>query len=126
MVDLQAILDECERCRGWIEDALEYSGGTHDYEHIVAGIMRGTMQLWPAKDGCLVTEIISYPKKKVLNVFLGGGSMKTLLGMYEPVEEWAKAQGCSTLTINGRPGWERIFKKRGWQAQHVCLGKEVT
>ena len=42
--------EELERCKPWIEAALEYSGGTHDWIDVCEGIYKGTMQLWPAKD----------------------------------------------------------------------------
>ena len=64
-------LSELERCRGWIDAALEYGGGTHIYEDIVEAIVEGRMQLWPAKDSCLITEIIVYPRKKVLHAKVG-------------------------------------------------------
>ena len=63
--------EEFLRCKKYIEAALEYSGGTHDIVDIYEGLYKGSMQLWPNKNSCLVTEIITYPKKKVLNVFLG-------------------------------------------------------
>ena len=37
------------RCKSYIEDALEYTGGTHDIIDIYEGLYKGTMQLWPAK-----------------------------------------------------------------------------
>ena len=42
---------ELERCRDWIEAALEYSGGTHDFIDVAEGIYKGTMQLWPTPRG---------------------------------------------------------------------------
>ena len=85
--------EELERCRPWIEAALEYSGGTHDFIDVAEGIYKGTMQLWPTPRGCIVTEIVVYPRKKVLNVFLGGGELDQILEMHEDVIAWAKAQG---------------------------------
>ena len=73
--------NELDRCKTWIEAALEYSGGTHDFEDVVQGITLGTMQLWPTPKGCIVTEIVIYPKKKVLNVFLGGGELEQIMDM---------------------------------------------
>ena len=72
-------IDELARCRPWIEAALEYSGGTHDFIDVAEGLHKGTMQLWPAPKGCIVTEIVVYPKKKLLNVFLGGGELDQIL-----------------------------------------------
>ena len=69
------VVNELERCRPWIEAALQYTGGTHEFEDIVDGIRSSRMQLWPSKRGCIVTEIVIYPRKKVLNLFLAGGEL---------------------------------------------------
>ena len=50
-------ISEIDKCKDWIEGALKYSGGTHDYADIIRGIKQNKMQLWPAKDACLVTEL---------------------------------------------------------------------
>jgi hypothetical protein len=39
------MIEEIERCKPWIEAALEYSGGTHDFIDVAEGIYKGTMQL---------------------------------------------------------------------------------
>lgn len=112
------------RCKAWIEAALEHSGGTHEWQDIVDGIATGNMQLWPAERGCLVTEIVEYPRKRVLNVFLGGGDLDQLVEMHDAVQAWGEAQGCVGATIIGRAGWERVYRERGWKRQHVVLAKE--
>ena len=115
---------ELERCRDWIEAALEYSGGTHDFIDVAEGIYKGTMQLWPTPRGCIVTEIVVYPRKKVLNVFLGGGELGQILEMHEDVIAWAKSQGCSALTMTGRFGWKKPLKAHGWTPLHASYVKE--
>ena len=72
-----------EQCRPWIDDALEYSGGTHTFEDVYDRILDGKLQLWPAERGCAVTEIVVYPKKKVLHVFLAGGEMDQIIDMID-------------------------------------------
>ena len=62
MNDLTPI-DHLERCRPWIEAALEYSNCTHEYQDIVDAVATGNMQLWPAPRWCIVTEIVVYPRK---------------------------------------------------------------
>jgi len=119
-----SVVNHLIRCKPWIEAALEHSGGTHEWQDIVDGIISGKMQLWPAEKGCLVTELVTYPRKLVLNVFLGGGDLEQLVDMHAAVEDWGKAQGCSGATIIGRAGWERVYKDRGWKRQHVVLAKE--
>ena len=53
------VTGDLDRCREWISAALEYSGGTHDIIDIYEGIYKGTMQLWPSKNCCIVTELIA-------------------------------------------------------------------
>ena len=117
--------EELERCKPWIEAALEYSGGTHDWIDVCEGIYKGTMQLWPAKDSCLVTELITYPRTKVCNVFLGGGTLDEIMGMHTDVVAWAKAQGCSALTMTGRFGWKKPLAEHGWKPLHQSYVKEI-
>ncbi|NBT31000.1 MAG: hypothetical protein EBT13_03595 [Rhodobacteraceae bacterium] len=116
---------EIMRCRPWIEAALEHSGGTHDFKDIVEGILAGRLQLWPAEDGCIVTEIVIYPKKTALHVFLGGGKLEQLLDMHSDVIEWAKAQGCSGVTITGRHGWKKPLESHGWSVMSQTYSKEI-
>jgi hypothetical protein len=115
---------ELMRCKPWIEAALEYSGGTHDFEDIIEGLHKGVMQLWPTPRGCIVTEIVIYPKKKVLNVFLGGGELDQIMEMHESVIEWAKAQGCKALTMTGRFGWKKPLAVHGWKPLHASYVKD--
>ena len=118
-------VNELERCRPWIEAALEYCGGTHVFEDIAEGIIDGRMQLWPSPRGCIVTEIVVYPRKKVLNVFLGGGELDQLLDMHDDVTAWAKHYKCEALTITGRFGWKKPLKAHGWEALHASYQKEI-
>ena len=116
---------ELDRCRPWIEAALSYSGNTHHFEDIVAGVKSGTMQLWPAPHSCLVTELVIYPRKKLLNIFLAGGELKELMSMQPDVQKWAIREGCDGGMISGRRGWDRPLKNLGWKFQHVYYTKEI-
>ncbi len=117
--------EEFNRCKPYIEAALEYTGGTHDIIDIYAGLYKGTMQLWPAEKSCLVTEIITYPKMRVLNIFLGGGDLTEILSMHEDVIRWAKDQNCSALNMTGRFGWKKPLAKHGWKPMHSSYVKEI-
>lgn len=114
-----------EANRHYIEAALEYAGGTHTFDDVVDGIVSGRMQLWPAPRGCAVTEIVVYPKKKVLHVFLAGGEMDQLFDMIDGAAEWGRAQGCTSMTLAGRLGWQRAMKPLGWDAKMIVMEKEI-
>ena len=112
-------------CRKWIADALEYSGGTHTVDDIFDSIERGRLHLWPAERGCLVTEFIDYPRKRVINVFLGGGEMDQLTDMHDSIVSFGKANGCTAATISGRPGWARVWRSAGFKPTCLTVEKEI-
>jgi len=116
-------MNELERCRAWIEAALEYGGGTHNFDDVVEAILSGKMQLWPAERACIVTEIVTYPRKRVLHVFLAGGELDQIIDMDTDVVQWAKEQGCESATQAGRKGWIRALKDHGWNSHLVLMEK---
>jgi hypothetical protein len=116
---------EFERCRPWIEAALEYSGGTHTFDDVVDGITSGRMQFWPAPRGCAVTELVRFPRKMTLNCFLAGGEMDQILDMFEDARNWGRQQGCTAFTLAGRAGWQRVLKSRGFSPTMVVLEAEI-
>lgn len=116
---------ELLRCQPWIEAALEYSGGTHSVGDVIEGIADGRMQLWPAPRGCAVTEIVVYPRRKVLHIFLAGGELDQLIDGFHDVAAWARGQGCTGLTLSGRRGWERALKSSGWRLTMVTMEKDI-
>ena len=118
-------INPIERCRPWIEAALEYSGGTHTFDDIVEGLTEGRMQLWPAPRGCIVTELVVYPRKKYINIFLAGGELDQILDMDGDVKAWAKEQGCDAAMMSGRIGWKKPLKSLGWELLQAHFVKEI-
>lgn len=114
-----------EANRKHIEAALEYSGGTHLFEDVERGILEGRMQIWPAPNSCAVTELVEHARKKVLNVFLAGGDMDELIDMIESAAAWGGTQGCTSLTLSGRKGWERALSKTGFKPLHIVMEREI-
>lgn len=121
----QSVTEELMRCRVWIENALAYSGGTHNFDDICLGVLSGNLQLWPTENSCMVTEVVVYPRKKVFHVFLAGGTLQELIDFHEPAIEWAKAQGCSGMTLSGRFGWEKALASSGWSKKFTMLEREI-
>jgi len=117
------VTTELIRCRPWIEAALEYSGGTHDFMDVVDGVLIGRFQLWPTPRGCLVTEIVNYPKKKSLHVFLAGGELDQILDVEDSLRVFGRSQGCDSMTLAGRPGWKKALPH--WKQDFVVLSTEI-
>lgn len=77
-------------------------------------------QLWLFCDGmqvigAMLTEIIVFPRKKVLRPIIADGAkgLRCAKATRDVVFEWAKAQGCVEVEVIGRPGWEWIFHRAG-------------
>jgi hypothetical protein len=120
------LFSELARCRKYIEDALEYSGGTHTFADIAEGVLAGRFQLWYNQNSAVVTEIVVYPQLKNLHFFLAGGNLDELKQMTPIIEQWGKSVGCSRVSLAGRKGWERTFlKDLGYEPQWFVLAKEL-
>jgi hypothetical protein len=120
-----SLFAELTRCRPWIEAALEHSGGTHTFDDIVSAVYAGQMQFWPAENACAVTEIVNFPRRKVLHIFLAGGNMQEIVDMDGPAADFAKANGCTAMTIAGRRGWKKILEHKGYSERFTTLSKEL-
>lgn len=99
--------------------------GSHSFDDVVQAIFDGSMQFWPAPRGCAVTEIIQYPKKKVLHIFLAGGEMDQIVDMDSSAVEFARLNGCTAMSIAGRRGWAKVLKDKGYEEAYTVLAKEL-
>lgn len=84
-------------------------------------ILDGRLQLWPAPRGMAITEIIVYPKKKVLHCFLAGGDLDQIIDMIDSAIAWGKTQGCEALTLSGRMGWQKVLAKYGFKPVLITM-----
>lgn len=118
---------DIQQCRTYIEAALEYADGSHSFEDICALVEAGGLQFWPGPNSVIITEIIEYPRYRVLVFFLAGGNLTELERMYPAVEAWGQAQGCDRAVFTGRKGWERTFMARkNWAPIQVVYEKRFN
>jgi hypothetical protein len=119
-------LEHLERLRHHVEAALEYSGGTHHFEDVLDMVKDSRLQVWPATESIVLTEIIVYPRLKNLHYFLAGGDLDELSRMRPIIESWGKSVGCTRVTLAGRRGWSKTFlQDEGYRPQWSVLAKEL-
>jgi hypothetical protein len=119
-------LGHLERLRHHVEAALEYSGGTHHFDDVVEMVRDSRLQVWPATESIVLTEIIVYPRLKNLHYFLAGGDLDELSRMRPMIESWGKSVGCTRVTLAGRRGWSKTFlQDEGYRPQWSVLAKEL-
>jgi hypothetical protein len=66
-----------------VENALEYSGGTHTVEDVFLGVANGDYQFWRGAESVVVTEILEERSRTVLHYFLARGNLCELDYMAE-------------------------------------------
>lgn len=119
-------LEHLVRLRQHVEAALEYSGGTHNFDDIVEMVQDNKLQVWPASESIVLTEIIIYPRLKNLHYFLAGGDLIELSRMRPMIESWGKSLGCTRVTLAGRKGWARTFlQDKGYRPQWSVMAKDL-
>lgn len=111
--------------RPMLEAALDFSGGTHLFEDVAMAVQNGDMQFWPAERSCVVTQIVSYPRMRVLHIFLAAGDLKEIKDMDSTFNEFAKKLDCKHVTLSGRKGWAKALHDIGYSVVHVNMAKEV-
>ena len=118
--------EHLERLRQHVEAALEYSGGTHQFEDVLEMVEKNKLQVWPATQSIVLTEIIVYPRLKNLHYFLAGGDLDELSRMRPMIESWGKSIGCTRVSLAGRRGWAKTFlKDEGYSPQWTVLAKQL-
>jgi hypothetical protein len=97
-----------------LQKALDQMGNTHSLEDILALIDSGEMQSFAQGDTWAVTQIVDFPRKRILELFLIVGDLKDFRGLYNLILAFAEEQGCALLRGYGRFGWEPYAKANGW------------
>lgn len=101
-------------------------------EQLHAELIAGRAHLWYATDSggtiraILVASIHSYPASRACQVWVVAGSLPDNWSAFLTyLEHWARAQGCSRLSLYGRPGWERKLRRLGWGVRSVWMEREL-
>lgn len=113
--------------RRYIEAALKYAGGTHNFEDVTASVAEGRRQFWPGIRSAIITEVLEYPRNRTLNFFLAGGDAAELEAMEPLILDWGRTQGCTTAAMIGRRGWERTWltQRAGWKPTLAVFEKAL-
>ena len=115
---------EWNRCSQWLQAALDHAGNLFSLDDVKAAVLRGEAIFLPGLEAAVIAEIRVYPQKRIYNCWLAGGSLEELKLAFAPAVRWyAKKAGCDAITIQGRPGWRRVFNMR---ERGVVLTEEVV
>lgn len=75
----------------------------------------------------LFSQVIVYPASTVFQVFLSfGNKLDEMLPMIiATLEQFARRNGCNSVEIVGRKGWERKLKSAGYRLDTVCVKRPI-
>lgn len=118
-----ALFDQLAYARPFIEGALRRGTGTHTFDDIALGVLAGRYQLFTRPGAAAVTEVIEYPRRRELNMFLVGGDLRVILDAEPDFVRHAREIGADAITLTGRRGWARVLD---WPESQLVMRKEVT
>ena len=79
---------------------------------------------WASNGSIAITEFLNFPQEKILNFWLVGGDVKTILKHEPEVSEWAKKQGCSKAQFSGRKGWFKMLPQY-WEKHSIVMKRSL-
>ena len=108
----------------------EHSEGELEIDDFLDHLTMGGMQLWIATEDkeiimSAVTQIISYPQKRVLRVIaLAGENFREVHdNCINMVEAFAIKNQCSALELWGRKGWKKMLPD--WNSNYIVFTKDL-
>ena len=113
-----------------LERVKEHSEGELETDDFLEPLTHGDMQLWTAIKNneimaSMVTQIVPYPRKRVLRIIsIAGEEMDGWIKYLHLIEDWALSVGCTSLECWGRKGWLKIL--RDWKCSYHILTKDLT
>jgi hypothetical protein len=69
----------------------------------------------------MITTVIVYPRKTVVQVFLAAGDLNEIKGLFDTIVAWGASLGVSTFLMTGRMGWVKALKEYGARVQATMI-----
>lgn len=107
----------------WIKAAYESNDSDETFEDTERDVIAGHALLWVTSSAAAVTKIWMTRRRKVCSVLACGGAADDWPKTLEPIEQYAKNQGCFSVRIEGRQGWARVF--RDYRQPWITLEKRL-
>lgn len=112
---------EPEELKKRLNKALKIAGETHTPQDLSEAVKEGRMQAWQNGQSVVVTEVVGYPQKRVLNVFLAVGTLDEVMPIQPQLEEFGRQHGCYCIRMQGRKGWTKVLPNYGWEQTSVTF-----
>lgn len=95
-----------------------------DFADIEKDVLAGDQLLWLAISDRVEAAATTHLSRNVCTLTACSGHQRERwLPLFARIEKYAKDEGCSTMRIYGRKGWERVLD--GYKAEYVILEKSL-
>lgn len=96
--------------RKQLENALERVGAAKEYhfDWILGEVEARRMQVWQDENSLVITRVIGYPKRKILEIFVTVSTDLDISKM-DVLKRYAAYMECTAIKFYGRKGWARRF-----------------
>ena len=100
--------------------------GTHEVRDLIALVDSGAMQLFAAGESCLFTQVVDFPRARVLELFLVVGELKDVNELERQASNFAASVNVDFIRTFGRPGWSKVLRKpKGWHKTAEVWQKDL-
>jgi hypothetical protein len=122
-VDPERIFDFWPFARQFIKAAIDATE-LSDFADIESDVLEGKQLLWLAWSGKIEAAATTHLSRKVCTLTACSGHQRERwLPLFARIEKYAKDEGCHTMRLYGRKGWERMLD--GYRVEHVILEKAL-
>ncbi|MED5549876.1 MAG: hypothetical protein VX529_11015 [Pseudomonadota bacterium] len=109
-----------------IQSAINQSKEGYTLEEVLTEIVEGRSVLLTSENALLVAKLYGRHGRITAHGWLGAGSLTELIDEIMPqAEAWARRQGASRMTVDGRRGWARALRDSGFEEESVTVGKDI-
>jgi hypothetical protein len=96
---------------------LERIGGLYTVSDILAAIAEGKMQSFAEGDSWAITQVIAFPRARMLNILVALGDLKECRKLHDRILQYARDNNIGLVQAYGRRGWMPDAMAHGWKAR---------
>jgi hypothetical protein len=106
---------------------LDRMGGLYTLNDILTAIAEHRMQSFVENNSWIITQVVPFPRAKVLEVFAAIGDLDDLRVLHDRILDFAAEIGAGVVRAYGRKGWLPDATLRGWRvsARYFVYTKEM-
>jgi hypothetical protein len=97
--------------------ALDRMGGAYLVQDILAAIAAGRMQSFAEGDSWAVTQVVDYPRTRMLDILVALGDLEECRKLHDRVLQYARDNDIALVQAYGRRGWIDDAKSHGWRVK---------